>query len=196
LFLWVPTPHLESAFVVLREWDFDYKTTLTWVKSKLGLGRYFRGCTEHVLFATRGNLPLRQQNLKNWFSAPSGAHSAKPELFYQLVEKACFGPFLELFARQNRPGWFCWGAELEPIHQPTQRTAKQAWAIPFVLATTSRDGEIPPRWFTMTLDNTFTEALAAPYMHWWPGEKFAQRAGDYLDPAEQRTSIASPRVRR
>jgi len=117
LFLWVPTPHLESAFAVLREWEFDFKTVVTWVKSKLGMGRYFRGCTEHVLFATRGNLPLREQNLRNWFHAPSGAHSVKPEIFYELVEKACFGPFLELFARRPRPGWVCWGAELEPIHQ-------------------------------------------------------------------------------
>jgi N6-adenosine-specific RNA methylase IME4 len=70
------------------------------------------------LFATRGKLLLREQNIKSWFDAPSGAHSEKPETFFEIVERACFAPCLELFARRNRPGWTCWGAELDgPIHQ-------------------------------------------------------------------------------
>jgi N6-adenosine-specific RNA methylase IME4 len=97
---------------------FQAKTTLTWVKQGLGLGRYFRTSTEHIVFGTRGNLLLREQNLRNWFQAPNGAHSEKPASFYELVEKACFGPYLELFARRHRPGWICWGAEVDtPIHQ-------------------------------------------------------------------------------
>jgi hypothetical protein len=35
LFLWVPTPHLELAFNVVRAWGFQAKTTLTWVKQGL-----------------------------------------------------------------------------------------------------------------------------------------------------------------
>jgi N6-adenosine-specific RNA methylase IME4 len=118
LFLWVTNPHVDAAFDVIRRWGFTYKILLTWVKPRMGLGRYFRGATEHILFATRGKLLLREQNIKNCFDAPGGAHSEKPEAFYQIVEKACFGPYLELFARRNRPGWICWGAELDgPIHQ-------------------------------------------------------------------------------
>ena len=118
LFLWVPTPHLELAFNVVRAWGFQAKTVLTWIKLGLGLGRYFRTSTEHIVFGTRGNLLLREQNLRNWFHAPNGAHSEKPASFYELVEKACFGPYLELFARRRRPGWTCWGAEVDaPIHQ-------------------------------------------------------------------------------
>jgi len=129
LFLWVTNPHVEAAFEVIRRWGFAYKTLLTWVKPRMGLGRYFRGTTEHILFATRGNLLLREQNIKNCFDAPGGAHSEKPEAFYQIVERACFGPYLELFARRNRPGWICWGAELDgPIHQTgVDVNASEAW---------------------------------------------------------------------
>lgn len=133
LFLWVPNPHLELAFQLVRQWGYDYKTLLTWVKSKLGLGRYFRGCTEQVLFCTRGSLPLREQNLRNYFEAPNKAHSEKPELFYQLVEKASHGPYLEMFARRAHEGegWTCWGAEVGGlIHQPPfEVKPEQAFAL-------------------------------------------------------------------
>jgi len=40
-------------------------------------------------------------------------HSRKPESFYELVDKICPGAKLELFGRQQREGWTCWGAESE-----------------------------------------------------------------------------------
>lgn len=43
---------------------------------------------------------------------PRGKHSAKPEIFYDEVETASAGPYLELFARSNRPGWQSWGNEI------------------------------------------------------------------------------------
>jgi hypothetical protein len=36
-----------------------YRGILTWVKPSLGLGNYFRGTTEHVLFGVRRKLKLR-----------------------------------------------------------------------------------------------------------------------------------------
>jgi len=118
LFLWVPNPHLELGFQVARAWGFQYKTTLTWIKRKLGLGRYFRGCTEHVLFCTRGNLPLREQDIRNWFEAANKRHSQKPEEFYEIVERASYALYLELFARRRRKGWICCGPEVDsPIHE-------------------------------------------------------------------------------
>ncbi len=44
---------------------------------------------------------------------PSGVHSAKPDEFYELVEEASPGPYLELFARRTREGWTTLGTELE-----------------------------------------------------------------------------------
>ena len=36
-------------------------------------------------------------------------HSWKPEQAYQIIESCSPGPYLELFARQRRTGWVCWG---------------------------------------------------------------------------------------
>lgn len=46
------------------------------------------------------------------FYAPRGKHSAKPLLLHEWLEKRYDGPYLELFARNKRPGWTCWGDEL------------------------------------------------------------------------------------
>ncbi len=112
LYLWVTNPMLEVAFRVVRAWGFEYKTLLTWVKPQMGLGNYFRGCTEHVMFAVRGSLPVQQHDLRNWFESPRLKHSEKPQVFFDLVETASPAPRLELFARRQRPGWHVWGNEV------------------------------------------------------------------------------------
>jgi len=112
LYLWVTNPHLPLVWPVLDAWGFDYKTLVTWVKPQMGTGFYFRSATEHVIFATRGNLPLRDRGIRNWFEADRTEHSAKPEPFYEIVERASHGPYLELFARRPRAGWAGWGDEL------------------------------------------------------------------------------------
>lgn len=112
LYLWVTNGFLREGFTVLDAWGFTYKTCLTWVKTQIGLGNYFRGATEHVLFGIRGGLRTNDKNLRNWFEAPRGKHSAKPDCFYDLVEKASSGPYLEMFARRARLGdWDYWGNE-------------------------------------------------------------------------------------
>lgn len=118
LYMWVTNPRLFAEshdacgpYEIVKAWGFEYKTMLTWVKKPgLGIGYYFRGDTEHVLFATRGRAPI-PANLResNVFSAPRRGHSAKPECFYDLVERVSSGPFLELFARRARFGWDYWG---------------------------------------------------------------------------------------
>ncbi|MHB8877489.1 MAG: MT-A70 family methyltransferase [Myxococcaceae bacterium] len=110
-YLWATAPLLREAFEVLAAWGFTYVTTLVWRKPKLGLGRYFRSQTEFVLFGVKGKLPLKANDIPNLFEAPQGRHSEKPEAFFDLVERASPGPYLELFARRQRLGWVCWGAE-------------------------------------------------------------------------------------
>ena len=39
-------------------------------------------------------------------------HSRKPDEFYERVERLYSGPFLNLFARSERPGWAAWGNEV------------------------------------------------------------------------------------
>lgn len=116
LYLWTTNGFLREAFDVMDSWGFIYKTCLTWVKPQIGMGNYFRVATEHALFGVRGKLPVVDRALSNWFESPRGRHSAKPEMFYTLVEKASPGPYLEMFARVDgqlfqREGWKFWGNE-------------------------------------------------------------------------------------
>jgi N6-adenosine-specific RNA methylase IME4 len=87
-----------------RHRGFEHKSMLTWVKPRWGLGAYFRGSTEHVLFGVRGSeLRTRSDSIATHFVAPVGEHSEKPEAFYDIVRAASFGPFGECFQRTARP---------------------------------------------------------------------------------------------
>jgi N6-adenosine-specific RNA methylase IME4 len=113
LYLWITNRSLPKGFALLEKWGFRYVTMLTWCKPSFGMGNYFRGATEHVLFGIRGSQPLRRKDVGTWFSAPRGplGHSSKPVEFYDLVESCSPGPYLEMFARGNRDGWTSWGAD-------------------------------------------------------------------------------------
>lgn len=113
LYLWVTNPKLFEALPVVEAWGFEYVTLLTWRKlGTLGLGYYFRGDTEHVIFAVRGKAPIEpSKRARNWFAAPKTGHSRKPDQFYEMVERVSPGPYLELFARRRRFGWDVWGNE-------------------------------------------------------------------------------------
>lgn len=82
---------------------------------QIGLGQYFRGCTESCLFGVRGAVEYRTLSTgkraqgRTGFHAPRGEHSAKPESFRAVVERVSHGPFLEMFARRAAPGWDLWG---------------------------------------------------------------------------------------
>ncbi len=125
LYLWTTNNYLERAFEVVRAWDFKYITTITWRKlGRQGLGQYFRGTTEHVLFCRRGCPPYRTredgkraQGLTDFEDGAyfdeerPGVHSRKPTKIHEWAEMISPGPRLELFARTGRPGWEAWGDE-------------------------------------------------------------------------------------
>lgn len=113
IYLWITNRSLPKGFALLEGWGFRYLTTLTWVKPSIGMGNYFRGSTEHVLFGVRGSLPLLRRDVGTHFTAHRpGPHSAKPDEFYKLVESCSPGPWLDMFARKERSGWVTWGAEV------------------------------------------------------------------------------------
>ncbi|HEY1897572.1 MAG TPA: MT-A70 family methyltransferase [Terracidiphilus sp.] len=114
IYLWITNRSLPKGFALLERWGFRYITVLTWCKPSIGMGNYFRGSTEQVLFGVRGSLPLLRRDVGTYFQAPRpGEHSTKPPEFYSLVESCSPGPWIEMFARTARPGWAAWGAELE-----------------------------------------------------------------------------------
>jgi N6-adenosine-specific RNA methylase IME4 len=116
LYLWITNRALPKGFALIEKWNFRYITALTFVKPSYGMGNYFRGSTEHVLFAVRGSQPLLRNDLGTHFVADrTGVHSGKPPEFYAMVETASPGPWLEIFAREERPGWAAWGAEVQSV---------------------------------------------------------------------------------
>lgn len=99
LYMWTTSAHLPHAFDVMAAWGFEYKTYLVWVKPQIGMGNYFRTCTELVMFGVRGTMRTQTRDTRNWFEAPRQRHSAKPPQFHQLVMAASPGEYLELFTR-------------------------------------------------------------------------------------------------
>ena len=111
LYLWITNRSLPKGFRLIEAWGFRYVTCLTWVKPSFGMGNYFRGQTEHVLFGIRGSQPLQRKDASTVFEAPRGpdGHSSKPDAFYELAESCSPGPYLEMFGRRERSGWTVWG---------------------------------------------------------------------------------------
>jgi N6-adenosine-specific RNA methylase IME4 len=114
LFLWGTSPKLAEAMRVIESWGFVYRTCAVWVKDKIGMGYFFRQRHELLLVATRGSPPVPAPDVRpdSVIEAPRGAHSEKPAVVHELIERMYPGvPRLELFARGKRDGWEGWGNE-------------------------------------------------------------------------------------
>lgn len=112
LWLWVTNAALHGGHQVMQTWGFTYRSCLTWIKPRLGLGNYLRNQTEHLLLGTRGKAPVLFRGQGTWLYAPQQEHSHKPEEQYAIIERCSPGPYLELFARRKQPGWHVWGNEV------------------------------------------------------------------------------------
>jgi hypothetical protein len=102
---------------LMRELGFRYVTNVAWAKDWAGHGRYFKGQHELVLFGVRGDGLKRctpNRFVRSLVTSPRGkGHSGKPDAIYEKIEERSTGPFLEMFARRNRPGWIAWGNEVK-----------------------------------------------------------------------------------
>jgi N6-adenosine-specific RNA methylase IME4 len=137
LFLWATLPKLAEALKTMEKWGFRYTTTaFVWVKLNKnatiltvefekevktyinggiysGLGHWTNGNAEIVLFGKRGVPRRKEKNVKQLVFAPVGRHSAKPTAVHRRIERLIEGTNrLELFARQEVPGWTCVGDEI------------------------------------------------------------------------------------
>ena len=150
LYLWVPNALLPEGLKVMEAWGFKYKSNLIWEKIRKdggpdgrGVGFYFRNVTEILLFGTRGKNartldPGRSQ--VNFIEAegPDGdllktrkrEHSRKPDEQYGIIEACSRGPYLELFARGERPGWSVWGNQADSSYEPSWATYKYNSSLP------------------------------------------------------------------
>lgn len=114
LVMWATSPKLEEALDLIKAWGFTYKTSMVWVKDRMGMGYYARIRHELLLIATRGKVPAPAPSARpdSIVEAPRGAHSRKPAGVRDQV--AAMWPGLrkiELFAREASDGWDVWGFE-------------------------------------------------------------------------------------
>lgn len=119
LYMWVTNNFLEKGLDLVKKWGFTYITLITWNKDRIGLGQYYRGLTEHCIFATtKKRLPYKVINGRRaqgttGFYEPKTIHSRKPKAMRTMIENVSYEPRIELFAREILDGWDCWGNELE-----------------------------------------------------------------------------------
>jgi N6-adenosine-specific RNA methylase IME4 len=112
LFLWGTFPCDTEAKAVMKAWGFRYVTcAFLWVKltksgqPAMGTGHYTRANAEPCWLAIRGRMPVLSHNVAQIILAPRRQHSRKPDEQYNRIEQLYQGPYLELFAREQRPGW-------------------------------------------------------------------------------------------
>jgi N6-adenosine-specific RNA methylase IME4 len=128
LFLWVVWPTLEQSLRLIDAWGFKYKTCgFAWIKgdatqidffqqetkATMGLGYWTRANSEVCLLATRGQPKRLSADVRQGIIAPKREHSRKPDGIHERIERLVAGPYVELFARQKRKGWDCWGNQTE-----------------------------------------------------------------------------------
>jgi N6-adenosine-specific RNA methylase IME4 len=115
LFLWATATKIDEALEVMAAWGFTYKTSMVWVKDKIGMGYYVRNQHELLLIGKRGEIPVPEPENRpsSVLNASRGVHSKKPDEFYDLIERMYPGrAYAEIFARQTRPNWFSWGNQV------------------------------------------------------------------------------------
>jgi N6-adenosine-specific RNA methylase IME4 len=120
---------LENAVVagigtsVLPDWITAVERALAAPRLAFGGGHYVRTATERVLICRRGRARFLVHDERDVFFAPrrpngvtGEVHSTKPLEFLDKVARVSVGPRLELFAREERPGWRAWGNQVPPYH--------------------------------------------------------------------------------
>jgi N6-adenosine-specific RNA methylase IME4 len=132
LFMWATWPTIQQAFMVGTAWGFEYRTcAFTWAKVKkgiqpttmarlnddaywhMGMGFWTRANTEVCLLFVKGAPKRIYKDVRQLIVAPVRKHSQKPDEQYERIARLVGGPYLELFAREKRTGWFSWGNEIE-----------------------------------------------------------------------------------
>lgn len=128
LFLWGCWPMLKSAIRVVEAWGFKHKScAFVWMKANtqqidlfrddadpdMLMGYWTRANSEFCLLGTKGKPKRLNADVRQGIIEPRREHSRKPDCVHERIERLVAGPYLELFARQRRPGWDCWGNETD-----------------------------------------------------------------------------------
>lgn len=120
LIMWVISSHVPQAIELAESWTFTYRSLgPVWIKDRspdqvemfdhdpicdLGMGYWFRQQAEIALVFGRGSPTRLSAGVRQVIAKPRREHSRKPDI-YQRIEALVGGPYLEMFARNERPGW-------------------------------------------------------------------------------------------
>ena len=119
VFMWATFPMLPDALALMGAWGLSYATGAAWAKQSrtgkawaFGTGYIFRSAAELLLVGKKGHPSPKSRSIRNLIIGPVREHSRKVDSVYGIIEQiAGEGPYLELFARQQWPGWVCIGNE-------------------------------------------------------------------------------------
>jgi N6-adenosine-specific RNA methylase IME4 len=125
MYMWVTNNRLLDGGRIMGDLGYRYITNLCWPKGDVdqetgeidlqtGIGQYFRGEHELLLFGVKGDgyaARTERRDLGTVLQGRRTKHSRKPPSTYERIEARSHGPYLEIFARDSRPGWTAWGNE-------------------------------------------------------------------------------------
>ncbi len=121
LAMWATQTNLDFSIDLMKRWGFDYKSAAAWAKQSptgekwaFGTGYWLRSAAEFILFGSIGQPAIKSRRERNLIVAPVREHSRKPDAMHEQLERM-FPRVrkMELFARQRRDGWDCWGNEVD-----------------------------------------------------------------------------------
>lgn len=119
LFLWIPKRSVFLVKPLMQAWGFKFSgSAFTWIKQNKKSDDWFAGGgygtrqnSEICWLGRRGKPQRKSKKVREIIVARRREHSRKPDETYRRIEAFCDGPYVELFARQQWPGWICVGDE-------------------------------------------------------------------------------------
>lgn len=121
-FMWVTAPFLPDGIRLMKVYGFRYVTVgFTWAKTNKksgtlfwGMGHSTRACSEFCLLGMKGKVKRESASVHSVVMSPIRKHSAKPpEVRDRIVELYGDIPRVELYAREQAPGWTATGLEYD-----------------------------------------------------------------------------------
>ena len=84
-----------------------------------------RANPEQCLLGTRGSPRRLGKDVRKLVIDRRREHSRKPDQVRELIERLVGGPYLELFARETKRGWDCWGDQVGLFNTEPVQTRRQ-----------------------------------------------------------------------